>query len=89
MNWPPKTDTADAELPKLPLFRMILVTVVVGCMAFGLFRIFSTTVVSTGWATLAMIATAGYQGFTHCMSTSRRDNDGGSSPNRDAFSGPG
>ena len=42
---------------------------------------------SLGWSALTLIGISFYHFFSNCIDTSARDNDGGSTPNQDAFSG--
>ena len=85
MPWPPEPTTETETPPAKPFFaRMLLVSTLAGGTIFGLCCILVPVQKAAGWAILAVLASAGIQGFSHCRSNSSRDNDGGSSPNPDA-----
>lgn len=70
-------------------YRWLLTTALVSGSLFGAFTAFSSVDQGIGWGILGFIAVSGIYGFSYCVSTSSRENDGGSSPNNDAWSSGG
>ena len=90
MAWPPEPEVLENKSERQiwpTVLRVLMLTVLSGCVVYGLSQFFVTTKQSVGWGVLAALATISYQWLSYCTSNSSRDNDGGSSQNHDAFNG--